>query len=331
MFDLYVYILHSPGRCPARKPMCDKLADLLRVNPTFRAHVQFITDYEPDDGTMLPSVDYSPEPFKEHPELSGACVPLDVAQVSGCAKHRSALAVVAARANQGGYHMILEDDVLFGDSVVEQINAMLRTVPTDYDIVFTGLPSPVPSSRDDLTTARSIPLQQLFAVLPACDSYVVTPAAAATLAAAFSPVRLPPHLTLTWAIKKHGLRAYASSPNVFADGSKVGVYVSQVSPNNRLVWNEQFIRLEALANAPPPTDDVSMRAAQDLINSLQFKTHPDILRLIGRLQLRMGNYSEAETIFRQVHSVMTGEKCVMNAQSTFLRDYMMLHKFLQTA
>ncbi len=331
MYDLYVYLLHSPSRCPARAPMCDKLKARLHESDKFRTHFITVTDYEPhESATASIHVDWTPEAFKDHPELSskGACVPLDIAQISACAKHRSALVAIASRANLGGYHMIIEDDVLFGENIIENLDAMLRCVPSDYDIVLCGLPSP--STNNNEVPWRCIPVDQLFNLIPACDSYVVNPLAATRFVAGFSPVRLAPHLTLSWVVKKHGLRAYASSPNVFADGSKVGVYVSQTSPDNRLIWNDQFAQLEALANGPIPKNEGAMRAAQDFINSLQFKSHPDILRLLGRLQLRLGNFADADAIFKQVYSIMVGEQCVLNAHSSFLRDYMILHKYVQT-
>ena len=327
MYDLFVYLLHSPSRCPARAPMCKKLEERLCGSKMFRTHFTTITDYEPHEhATSAIAVDWNADVFKDlQPELSrGACVPLDIAQISACAKHKAALHAIAMRANQGGYHVILEDDALFGDDVDYQLDAMLRSLPTNYDVVFAGLPSPHSSP-----SPLCIPLDQLFTIVPACDSYVVNPASAARLIAAFSPVRLAPHLALTWAIKSHGMHAYASSPNVFADGSKVGVYVSQICPENRLLWNDQFAQLEAMANGPLPQDDASKRAAQSFIDGLQFKTHPDILRLLGRLQLRLGNYADAEAIFKQVYTIVIGEQCVLNAQSTFLRDYMIMYKFVQ--
>jgi DNA-directed RNA polymerase subunit beta' len=55
----------------------------------------------------------------------------------------------------------------------------------------------------------------------------------------------------------------------------------------------------------------------------------DILRLLGRLQVRLGNFQEASVIFEQVFKMLSSERCVVNSQSTTLRDYMNLYRQLQ--
>lgn len=331
MYDVHVYLLHSPSSCAARVAMCKKLHDVLASTSKFRASITEVTVHEPGDLRMQPPeavaalVDTSPDALKDQPDLAREARSLHVTQLSCCLKHAQAIQMIAQRVNEGGYHLVLEDDVMFSDTVADQLDALLRVLPTDYDVVFLGMPSP--GGQPSIQTC--VPLGSIFEVLPACDSYLVSPHAAAKMLTAFTPVRLLANLSLTLAIRRHTLKAYSASPNLFADGSKVGVYVSQVDPNNRLTWNEQFIKLEALCNGRPPATPTEIQEAQAFIDTLQFKTHPDVLRLLGRLQMRMGNFKEAEALFKQVHAILIGEGCVVNSNSTFLKDFMTLYRHLQ--
>lgn len=342
MIDLHVYVLHCAENCAARKQMCGRLEELLKSGGSshgFRAHFCYVTDFDPQQlidmgSNMATLVDFNADAIKDQPDLAPEVRTMHVNQLSCALKHAAALSRVASSAaSKGGYHVVLEDDCLFTDGLCEQLQRALQRVPTDYDIVFLGLPTPN-AIADDLKApdAPAVVFDELaktFPTLPSCEAYLVNPYAAMRMASAFAPIRLPANLQLTLALRRGSLKAYLAAPNLFVDGSKLGVYVSQQEPNNRLAWNEQFVKLEALVNGPLPSTPEALQAAQEFVDKLQFRTHPDILRLLGRLQVRLQNYKEAEVIFSQVFSILSGEKCVMNQQSQFLRDYMSLHKHLQ--
>lgn len=356
MTHVFFYVLHSKNVCSARLQMCEKLRDIVlnkdRAPRTFEAHVEFITDNESDELVKRPGgiaglVDMSQESLKEYPDLSNTPRSMHINQLSCAMKHLSALEKIASQAattEEKRFYIVLEDDCLFGEEahLCERLNDIFVNLPTDFDMMFLGLPSPqtdaVDNERiivvnDKLKYHRlsKVP-SMMMPILPCCDSYMLTPSAAERLLQFSRPIRLPANLQLTWSIRKASLNVYASMPNVFVDGSKIGVYVSQIDPNNRLLWNEQFLKLESLVNNVDQivTSQENLKAAQDFIDKLQFKTHPDILRLIGKLQMRMGNAVEARVIFDQVYRVYTTENCVLNSSSQFLRDYMTVFGKLQS-
>jgi GR25 family glycosyltransferase involved in LPS biosynthesis len=329
MLTLNLYILHCPENCSARKPMCERLVERLRE--AFRVNVTMITEFDPAQlsGPNKKGLeDYDRESLRDHADLQSAVQPLHSNVLSCTLKHAHALARIASAIGQPGYHLVLEDDVLFTEGVSDALMEALRKLPTDYDMTFLGLPTPIGKEGDSHSHAQ---LSPSYPVLPTCESYVVNPYAAARMASSMSPVRLSANLQLTLAIRRASLRAYFSTPNIFLDGSKVGVYVSQLDPNNRLVWNEAYARLEKLATeGDPPRTQEQLREAQEFIDTLQFRAHPDILKLLGRLQTRLGNFREAQLIYEQVYTILVSERCVLNSRSQFLRDYMALHKHVQT-
>lgn len=360
-FKAFFYVLHSKAVCSARLPMCEKLkAALTQGSEHFEARVEYITDSDPDDLVRRPGgiaglVEISQEALKEYPDIASAAPKsMHVNHLSCTLKHVAALERVVANAKQhGGFHVILEDDCLFGEEpeLKAKLSTLLWNLPTNYDMVFLGLPSPqgVEALEKDgdrivavsgghgeqkyqsLSKQQPQPQHGIMPLLPCCDSYVVNPTAAARLLPLCKPIRLPANLQMTWMIRKASLRTYATIPNLFVDGSKIGVYVSQLEANNRLLWNDQFLKLEALANTADQlaADPDRLKAAQEFVDKLQFKGHPDMLRLIARLQMRIGNCKEARIIFDQIFKILAAENCVLNSTSTFLRDYMNLHGQLQ--
>jgi GR25 family glycosyltransferase involved in LPS biosynthesis len=341
MYDVHIYVLHCAENCAARKPMCTKLAEALKSASTFKAHVEYVMEFDPQQligmGPNIASmVDVNPEAVREHPDLAQSVRTLHVNQLSCALKHSVALSRIAASASRGsyGFHIVVEDDALFTDDICKQLHRVLMSVPTDYDVVFLGLPAPNDVAASMKSGALKEPhfasLASAFPMPPSCEAYLVNPHAAMRMSSVFAPIRLSANLQLAWAIRRNALKGYFAVPNVFVDGSKLGVYVSQQDPNNRLMWNDQFAKLEALVNGPLPSTPAELKAAQDFVDTLQFRTHPDILRLLGRLQVRLKNYKEAEVIFGQVYAILVGEKCVINSQSQFLADYMSLYRHLQS-
>lgn len=353
-YRVFFYVLHSKALCGAREAMCDKLRGLLATSDSFHATVETIDAFEPEDIVKHPGgigslVELKNDALQEYPDLAKEVRGMHVNQLSCALKHVATLQrIVQNSRDRGGYHVVLEDDIVFGDeqALRSRLHDVFWNLPSDYDIVFLGLPSPKPGSAGadnerlvrvdgrDLFQVLASPGQFLMPMLPCCESYVVNPAAAARMLPLSKPIRLPANLMLTWLSRKLSLRVYSSVPNIFVDGSKLGVYLSQLDSNNRLIWNEHYLHLEELCKDKDKCrvllqNPDKLRETQEFIDKIQFKNHPDMLRLLARVQMHLGNYKEAAAIFEQVYKVMVAENCVLNAGSQFLRDYMSLHVHLQ--
>lgn len=346
---VFVYILHCAPLCTARVSMCEKLVAALRSLSHLDTRVEYVTDSDPQalsaPNALSGITEVSADAVKEHPDLAALHRAMNVNQVSCTLKHISALRRVAANAAAaGGFHLVLEDDCLFGEeqALGARLKDILSHVPTDYDLVFLGLPTPNVSEMDNtdrhfVKVGDKAMFHRLCSptmpLLPCCESYLVNPVAAARMLSIALPIRFVANLHLTYLIRRLSLSTYASMPNVFVDGSKIGVFVSQLDPNNRLLWNESFLKLEALTTEDGvkelQREPARMQEAQAFIDKLPFRGHPDILRLLARLQLRLGNFKEALEIFEQVHTIQVTEKCILNSTSQSLRDHMNLYRYLQ--
>ena len=250
---------------------------------------------------------------------------LHLRQVSNALKHLAALRRVAAAATKPGgprFAMVVEDDALFGDQMSDAVFRATRDAPADADVVFLGLPSTRRPPTLDEPAAFDDPLQ-LFAshVLPACDSYLVTPAGAAKLAARFLPIRFATSAQLTMLMRAGAFKAYVAVPNAFVDGSKVGVVTSSLNPNNQLLWNNPYCRAEAIVRKRPygPAEQAQFEAAW---GEQMFKEHPDATVLRADHLLASERYQEAAAAYKQALEMYDRMGCVVNNASDWLRRYM---------
>lgn len=349
-YDINVYVLHSPETCGVRRQTYEQLGKALESKGAFRrVNVEMVNSHEPSELVARPSmaglVELSASGLAGTPEADMAPLmcKLHVNQLSCTLKHAAAWRLIAQRAGEGGFHVVLEDDCLFQASGVdEQLLRSLKALPSDYDVGFLGSPL---RKADKVVSTVDIDVERLSlgsgACLLSCESYVMNPLCAQALVQGGHalPVRFSHELQLTFLIRRAGLRAYMLLPNVFLDGSKLGVYISQQNPASRLIWNEGFLRLEQLVGSLSKDGGAdgkqvtlakeALEAAQKFVDGLQFKGHPDMLRLLAKLQHRLGNLKEAEILYRQAYELTLSEKCLLTSASPLLRDYMVLYRQLQ--
>lgn len=256
---------------------------------------------------------------------------LHLRQVSNAFKHLAALRRIAVAPSGGArFSLVVEDDALFGDNMVEAVRRAAEDAPADADVVFLGLPSTrkppgpgEPSSFDD-------PMK-LFGgqVIPACESYLITPAAAAKLSAAYLPVRFATNAQLTFLFRAGVAKPYVAVPNAFVDGSKVGVMTSSLNTNNQLLWNNPYCRADAAVRRRPygAEDAKQFEAAW---SEQMFKEHPDAVVVRADHLAASGKPSEAATEYAKALETYGKMGCVVNNTSEWLRRYMNLHGKLQS-
>jgi hypothetical protein len=361
-------ILHCEP-LPQRLPNVQRLERLLQAAG---ASVSVIGGAEPTAANLdelRAQIDLEPASLGEGPLADffrPAIGSLHMRQISNAIKHLAALRAIAA-ADRPGWHLVLEDDALSNDDTsmpqLARSLADLSAQHPDADMLFLGLPSRViPASA----TAAPVfePLESVFRCLPCCDSYALTASAARRLVAAWLPLRFATHIHLSWCMQSLGLRAHLVAPNIFADGSKVGVYLSAIDVNNRLVWNPQYCRAEQLVTggvAPPTTQTGGSQAVgtktggtpgvaqtggpqangavehvgwtanekaelDDLEGGMRFKEHPDAAHLFAVRAKAEGRLADAHRLFKHAMDLYDRESSLMGPKCQFLRDYMSLYR-----
>ena len=327
-------IVHSPMLGAVRAASLNLIHT--RVAPAcLTGTAEMVTSDEPNE--LVPRIPTIVDVDASHiddPSFKPLVKNMHVRQVSNTMKHVAALrrASNVDGDNNMRFSLILEDDALFGENVITALGYAVKDAPHDADIVFLGLPS---TKQPPSEGAVFDDVLALFGVLPACESYLVTPSAAARISAAMLPVRFQTNVQLTYAIKTLGIKAYLAVPNVFVDGSKLGVFTCSVDPNNRLMWNQPYCQMETIVRNMAAYN-VSGGAEcdaefQKAWTDQPFKEHPDVLSIKATHLVRMGRLAEAHTVFAAALEIYDRNGSIVSNTSEFLRNYIAIFRDLQPA
>ena len=315
---LTAFIITSELTNVRRKHVNEVLTSLEKTTPLVREYVTLYDDHAApgDDGfdvaqsikndALQPPL----QAFNAHTKT------LHGRNVSNARKHLEALRRAALLS---GPSLIVEDDVIQGSDMPGVIARTLEDSSVEWGVIMLGLPG------------REVGLTRLadtYPVLPMCDSYLVTPSAAATLAAAFLPLRFSTNVQLSYLFEAAGVAAYMTTPNAFVDGSKYGVYASTVSANNPLILNRHYMEARAIL-----LDDERWAKEGDsvlgIICNNPFKNHPDFVHLRAVYEQRKAGGRASELVFSTALKLYEENNCILTNESEFLRNYLAIFADLQ--
>lgn len=311
-----VTVLHAP----AVKARGQHVREMCSAFSACGASVALVTGPEPpmhDPALLASLVNLDPN------KLVGCCTvfrpfmrDMKVRNLSNALKHAAAIQHISSQKDDNdSWHVVVEDDSMI-DSV-ERLLSACETAPADADMLFFGMPTPLP--HDSL---RYDPLVDVK-LLPACDCYALRMQTARFLATMVLPIRFKTEIHLSWLIASMSIKTYLTSPNMSVDGSKVGVFLSSIESNNRLCFNPEYVALEA-------SDlDMNIDAFTERINSMPFRAHPDARVLLGRRLSANGRHEDALAVFEAALEIYQAEGAVIGQDSEFLRDYMDVFKHRQ--
>ena len=253
--------------------------------------------------------------------FNGVIKPLGPTQISNALKHKLALEAVAACNDDRQMHLVIEDDVLFNDSVVASLKqSMVAASSQPHVLMFLGIPS-APTQE---TVVRKV--MDTFRFLPCCDSYLINNIAARHLLQHFVPIRFPVHLQLTFAAARiDGMDLQMIAPNIFIDGTKLGALPSNVELNNRLVFNPVYNKLTQLMDAP----EIDHAEIDRLFQQFEYKTNPEYFYLKAKYEVKRGNFDFAMALFKHAFSQYEMMGTPLTQGSEFMKDYMKLFREFQ--
>lgn len=313
-----VTIIHSAGlkaREPHVREMCASFSSC-------GATVAIVMGPEPpmqDPALLSTLVNFDPN------KLTGRCTvfrsflcDLKVRNLSNALKHVAAIQHIASAPGQSGqsWHIIVEDDSMIDD--VSRLISACESAPEDADMLFFGLPTPLPHVLNQLRYDELLDVK----LLPACDCYAVRMQTARFLSTMILPIRFKTEVHLSWLIASTSVKTYLTSPNLSVDGSKVGVFVSSIESNNRLSFNAEYNALQA----EPDETGMDMDVFQSRVRSMPFGSHPDAQVLLGTRLGRAGHHELAKAEFESALNIYRSEGAVMGQDSDFLRVYMDLFR-----
>lgn len=327
--EIALYIVHYKSLVN-RKQNIEKLISLLKTSERIHnVSVKYVTEYDPESldkeeivralSTSPPMGEAEDSIFKRYQVQT-----MHIRQVSNLMKHNHAHKLIAETTDPEKVNVVLEDDIIFSENIVEN---MVKTFTNckDHDIMFLGLPSTTQTKTKNGIES----VFESFNVLPCVDSYVIKRDAAKQLQDVFYPLYFPTHIQLSYCIKKANLSGGFIVPNIFADGSKVGVYTSVINCNNKLFLNADYNEIFEIAKKQMISEE-DYTSAMDIFEQRAkgIKAHPDMLYLISVIEYKKGDTQKAYTIMSQIYDLLKLNGCILNHESEFLRLFIDMNKYL---
>lgn len=321
---LNVYVLHVKGFVN-RKSLSEKLRlEFENASDIDLASFAYIETHDPGEPLDGVSIDMSPIPSDDarglH-RLNSFLRPLKIAHVSNAMKHMRALKMISESSDTSGHHLVLEDDSIrqTGNNS-NMLDAIQKFTSNKGSIMFLGVPPGVGANGMQF-------VKDVYNALPCCDSYLVDKDTASKILNAFLPIKFPCNINMTYAMAKAGIEPVICSPSVFVDGSKLGVFLSTIDSNNRLVFNGTFVALSKAVSDEKLLGEGEMSA---LFKTAEPKWHPEYMHLRAVYEHKKGNHSAAKEHFDEALSQYSSLGGIYDNQNELLRNAMRLYRFLQT-
>lgn len=324
---IHIYVIHFT-ELKERQACVDSLLGF--EDSVNKVHVHLINENDPKDIEMAhvrQMIDVGEYPADHNPIYKQFVRPFSMNILSNNLKHMNAI-IRAANGGPDDYHVILEDDVVFSSNIVLQIRSLINGLreKSDWDVIMLGQPS---STMATTKNAELIPLGS-EALLPCCESYLLSSRSAKLLKERLLPIRFSTNVQLSYLFDRFQMKAFKVFPNIVGDGSKMGTYVSSVQPNNVLIFNNTFKEIYTLLSKG---DDYLLPADSEhilrLLDANEFKTNPDIMHMEGLFYKTKGDYRKAVEVFERAMSIYKENHAVVNNNSIFLRNYIDCYKKLQ--
>jgi GR25 family glycosyltransferase involved in LPS biosynthesis len=323
------YIIHVSA-FKQRKATLERLEKMLQQDKRLSVSFKYITEYDPDkidEALIKASVNYDQIKDEKCAPFNMFIRNMHINQLSNVMKHNKAYQLVSD-GQDVDFSIILEDDIVYNEDVTENLVNILKNIPETYDMVFLGLPSSQQNPPQNGSEKFQV-LSEVFKVLPCCDSYVINKKTATMFCEYFTPIKFPQNIQLSYVSTQLEMENYISIPNIFIDGSKLGLYFSTLEVNNRLIFNQDYVILSKYLEKETFTDNDHKEITQ-AFREVKLKTNPEFYYLKALYEIKKGNYEYAEEIFKYTYEIYDNNGAILNNQSNFLRDYMRLYKHMQT-
>jgi len=271
------------------------------------------------------TVNYAPieddSPFKKYNAFRKN---LHVFQLSNDLKHVKVLEVVSQQ-SEDDINIILEDDVSFDPSNVYNLIEKAIAAYTKESIMFLGFPNDGQKREGAMNV---LPTKQFFEIIPYNDSYMLDKEAAQKIYTNMIPIRFITNINLNLALEKSGVVSYQTVPNIFVDGSKIGIFTSSLVPNNVLMFNADYMKLREIATKRS-LESQDKEIAEKILAGSPCAQHPDFQYMKAIYLEKTGDYNGAIETYKSAYDIYNKNLCIMNHESNFLKDYIKVHKHVQ--
>lgn len=289
-----------------------KVAELCeRISKLYDTKVTYISEHEPEEITHDKIRESVVLEKINNPLFDSLLRNLTAKHVSNGFKHHKALQLIASNTRFSAYPIVLEDDPLIVDSFNTDISKFLEDIPSSWNIVMLGLPG---------NSTGFQPLTDVYKALPVCNAYMIKPSVASKLSNTFLPLRYITNIHMSYSLQAFDIVPLLYSPQLFIDGSKYGIYVSTLTPNNELLFNKDYVQ------AKRQISDKCYKDALFTIQSSPVKNHPDFLHLKGICELEVHGKEAAKQTFEEALRIYDENNAITNNESSYLTDYISLFR-----
>ena len=323
MVSAKAYVIRSKLTA-VREQTVTQLVDKLQAS--FGIETEFINEYDTDDIDVEKIKSFVDLNKSDKSEFFDALVRnMHIRSVSNAMKHYTALQ--KAMSVEADYIMVFEDDVLFGDQMDVKVKQVLEKKDHTWDICFVGLPSVSPIKDHEVITYDAV--KNAFRVLPSCEAYIIRKSSLAKIFEGFLPILFPTNIHYSFLSEIMPLEISYIVPNLFVDGSKMGIYLSSIESNNRLYMNPEYNQISQLVRREQPLNESERADVAQLFERIRFKNHPDIQVLQGLYYEKIGEFEKARDLYKEAHSVHQQNGCIINNESEILARLVNIQKYFQ--
>lgn len=336
---LNIYFIHASGLKERERVISELQKQVQRYHfkNVKQVKIKTITEYEPQDihGEVIQrSVNYThfkqedetKENTKQYVHYNQFIKNMHLFQLSNALKHYKALEYIA-NSSDNDINIVLEDDVVYEEKVCLLLDRLMTNLPSDYDMIFLGLPGNKEIKNKNQIQYQS--LSEVFKMLPYTDSYLISKQAAKKLYDDFLPIKFVGNIHFSYMLEKHNLKPLICLPNIFIDGSKYGMFLSVLNPNNVLMFNNDYMRVRGIVQKEDDLTKTEIESIEDMIKKSPVQSHPDFMYLKAQFLQKQKKYKEAEAVYETAINIYTSNNCIVNHESIFLKDYIKLYRYLQ--
>jgi GR25 family glycosyltransferase involved in LPS biosynthesis len=338
---LNIYFIHAAGLKDRERTIQElqKQVQKYHFKNVKTVKVKVITEFDPNQipGDFIQrAVSYVP--IKEEDDLKEENKTMTVTfynqflknmhlfQLSNALKHYKALEYIA-NSGDDEISIVLEDDVVYEEKVCLLLEKLIGNLPSDYDMIWLGLPGN--QEIKDRNVIKYQNTSEVFRVLPYTDSYLISKKAAKKLYDEFLPIKFVGNIHFSYLLEKLHFKTVICAPNIFADASKIGIFLSTLNPNNALVFNGDYMRLKQTIAKEGDLTAEEITQLDDMISKSMVQNNPDFMYVKAQYLVKQKKYKEAEKVYEDALNIYTANNCIVNHESHFLKDYIRLYKHMQ--
>lgn len=333
-FDkLIIHLVSSPTLKLRKKYINNTIDNIKRIAEENNLKVSINIVSEPDINYIEANIDKYNKRVKidkndSDEEFNNLNQKLTIGQISNMEKHRNIYNLISNINDNNVLHYIIEDDILISNDYINNIVLLFEKIKDfkDWDILFTSISNNI--DGDDLSMLNS---SDYFKIIISKSSYFIKNSIASKLNNFLEPIQYSLKIALSKFIidNKNTIKSKILNKHTFLEGSKIGIFLSSISPNNFLYQNNDFVKIAKILNSNNINNDI-VNEAEKIYRSNQLNlNNADFQHSMGILYYKIADYDNAKKyLIDSVYNIKKNEG-FLNMNSEILNNCINMHQYNQ--